>query len=103
MRCKTQSAKFTRNPVQAELIRKCAARAANLYEKSGETCCKLRIEMDLSAANANGCPMDFTKLLDFPDASFMHDVGGIQSHINRTNGRLTACFLPRCAISTGAR
>lgn len=103
MSTKGKNAKFTRNPVQAELIRKCATRAASLYEKSGETCCKLRIEMDLSAANASGCPMDFTKLLGFPDASFMHDVGGIQSHINRTNGRLTACFLPRCALIDGAR
>jgi hypothetical protein len=98
MSTKRATAKFTRNPVQADLIRKCAVRAASLYEKAGQTCCKLRIEMDLSAANANGCPMDFTKLLGFPDASFMHDVGGIQDHINRTNGRLTASFLPRCAI-----
>lgn len=95
--------KFTRNPVQADLIRKCAARAASLYEKAGETYCKLRIEMDLSAANASGCPMDLSKLLDFPDASFMHDVGGIQSHINRATGRLTANFLPRCAITSSAR
>lgn len=103
MSTKTKSAKFTRNPVQAELIRKCAARAAALYANAGGTCCKLGIEMDLSAANASGCPMNFDKLLGFSDASFMHDVYGIQSHINRNNGRLTASFLPRCAITAGTR
>ena len=53
--------------------------------------------MDLTAAHANGCPMDFAKLLDAPAADFAHDVYGIARHINRTTGTLEDCFLPRCA------
>lgn len=32
---------------------------------------------------------------DFDDFNLMHDVYGISAHINRTNGKLERCFLPR--------
>jgi hypothetical protein len=99
MSTKKNARKFTRNPAQAALISRCAARAVDLYAQSGETQSRIYIEMDLSAANANGCPMDFEKLLNASDTTFMHDVAGVQSHINRTNGRLTAHFVPRCAMT----
>lgn len=58
---------------------------------------RLSLTMDLSACHANGCPLDFEKLLGFEDFSFYHDVYGIRNHINRTTGKLEHCFLPRCA------
>lgn len=58
---------------------------------------RLSLTMDLSACHANGCPLDFEKLLGFEDFSFYHDVWGIRNHINRTTGKLEHCFLPRCA------
>lgn len=53
--------------------------------------------MDIEATHSNGCPLDLQKLLDFPDFDFFHDVFGIERHLNRTNGKLENCFLPRCA------
>lgn len=54
------------------------------------------INMDLSACHANGCPMNFKKLLDAPKFDFTHDVLGINRHIDRETGQLGDCFIPRC-------
>lgn len=53
--------------------------------------------MDLVATNANGCPLDFERLLNFPEFDFAHDITGIYRHIDRESGKLENCFLPRCA------
>lgn len=55
------------------------------------------IVMDLIATHANGRPLDFERLRDFPDGDFAHDVFGIRRHLNRETGELRDCFLPRCA------
>ena len=57
----------------------------------------LSLDMDLTTTHANGCPLDLNKLLTFPDFDFYHDIFGIITFINRKNGKLTSCFLPRCA------
>lgn len=57
----------------------------------------LDVEMDLTATNANGCPLDLAKLLAFDDFNFMHDIYGIARHLNRRTGVLGDCFRPRCA------
>lgn len=56
--------------------------------------------MDLEATNCNGCPLNFQKLLDFPDFDFNHDIAGIRRHIDRSTGRLGDCFSPRCSKDT---
>lgn len=53
------------------------------------------IQMDLLATHANGCPMDFVRLSEADDFNLMHDVGGINRHLNRETGELMNCFLPR--------
>lgn len=53
--------------------------------------------MDINAAHSNGCPLDFQKLLDFPDFDFFHDVDGTRTHIDRKTGKLQHHFVPRCA------
>lgn len=53
--------------------------------------------MDLSACHANGCPLDFKRLADFPDFDLLHDVCGISAHIDRRTGKLEDCFIPRSA------
>ncbi len=57
------------------------------------------VHMDLCATIAQGCPLDLEKLLAFDAFNFMHDVGGIYRHIDRSSGFLQNCFLPRCACS----
>lgn len=59
------------------------------------------ILMDLSACHANGCPLDFKRLLAFPDFDFAHDIFGINQRIDRETGQLRNCFVPRCAKPEG--
>ncbi len=54
--------------------------------------------MDLAATHANGCPLDFEKLLAFDHFDFTHDIAGIRRHIDRRTGKLLNCFVPRCAL-----
>lgn len=57
---------------------------------------KMTLRMDLDAINSNGTKLDFDKLLNFPEFDFMHDITGIQKHIDRLTGELRNHFLPRC-------
>jgi hypothetical protein len=88
---------FTIDKGTIDLITKVVNRAGKMgfhaeYPKRG-------MVLDLSTCNANGCPLDFEKLLSFPDFDFSHDISGIGRHINRETGKLEHCFLPRCARS----
>jgi hypothetical protein len=61
---------------------------------------RMGLLMDIMAAD--GCngnpPLDCDKLVrDFDDGNFLHDIGGIYRHLDRSTGQLTGCFLPRCA------
>lgn len=62
----------------------------------------LTLVMDLTACHANGCPIDWDRLNKADDFTLVHDVSGIQSHINRQTGQLEDCFLPRCAVPQAA-
>jgi hypothetical protein len=55
--------------------------------------------MDLLAADGvNGNrPVDLDALASADDFNFIHDVGGICQHIDRTTGKLMDCFVPRYA------
>lgn len=55
------------------------------------------LNMDLVATHANGCPLDFIRLLDADLFNFSHDIAGIVRHLDRSTGQLTNCFLPRTA------
>jgi hypothetical protein len=84
---------FEATPEEMELIRKIVARAI----PDAEDRRRLNAMMDLTAVNANGCPMDFQKLLDAKSGDFLHDMIGITNTLNRKTGKLKNCFLPRCA------
>lgn len=84
---------FDTTKEESELIDKIVDRAVNM-ESSID---RLSLNMDLSATHANGCQLDFAKLLAFDDFNFAHDVGGIMQHLDRSDGHLKLCFLPRCA------
>jgi len=57
----------------------------------------LSLSMDLAATHKNGCPLDLERLAGFDDFNLLHDIFGIRTHLDRTTGRLTHCFFPRCA------
>lgn len=58
---------------------------------------RLEMRMDLVAVHANGCPMDFDRLLNTDKSTLMHDVGGIARYLDRDTGKLTENFRPRTA------
>lgn len=74
-----------------------ANRAVKLAKEFGVDYDKMSALMDIEACHCNGCTLDLDRLESFPDFDFAHDVFGIYRHINRTNGKLEDCFLPRCA------
>lgn len=90
--------KFTEDLHECEMITKIVDRAdIKLFKPTMTTHNKMSTAMDISATNANGCPLDLAKLLTFGDFDFAHDVWGIRNHIDRTTGKLMDHFLPRCA------
>lgn len=90
---KTNGISFKATREEYELINHIIDRA----EKLDPSIDRMEMSMDLSACHANGCPMDFQKLLDAPNFDFAHDLAGINRHIDRTTGELMDCFIPRCA------
>ena len=58
----------------------------------------MTVEMDLTATNLK-CRLDFgAMILCEDDFQVMHDVYGINRHLNKTTFELENCFCPRFAI-----
>ena len=89
---------FSRTPKENRIVRQIAERALQ-GDRTGQ---RLDLEMDLIATHANGCPLDFAKLMAFDDFNFAHDINGIGRHLDRQTGKLLHCFVPRCARSCDA-
>jgi len=90
---------FTATKSERELVTSIVERAAKIAASHGISFSKIDTTMDLIACHANGCPLDFVKLLAAPDADFGHDVFGIRRHIDRGDGTLRDCFSPRCSLN----
>jgi len=80
-----------------QIISEIVNRASNILE-IGITD-KMSLSMDITAVHLNDTNLDLKKLLAFDEFNFVHDVVGIMNHINRNNGKLTNCFLPRCSTN----
>lgn len=80
------------------LIAHIATRANEIERRARPSLVRPKIDwmMDLAAAHET-CPLDLERLLAFADSDFVHDVFGIERHLNRQSGHLGGCFLPRCA------
>lgn len=87
--------KFTASPLETKLIGEIIDRAGLEIGSFDRT----TLWMDLEACISNGCPLDLARLRDAPKADFMHDISGIQHHINRQTGGLDGFFLPRTALA----
>lgn len=59
----------------------------------------IEIEMDITAAHANGCPLRLDALREADLVNLAHDIGGIRRHLNRLTGELEGCFVPRYAAA----
>jgi len=89
------TASFNISTKDRSLISKIASRAAGIYAEAGSQADRLHIEMDLTATHANGNPLRLADLLAADDFNLMHDVVGINRHIDRSTGKLTGFFTPR--------
>ena len=60
---------------------------------------KISTLMDLESAHLD-IPLDLKKLLNSDEFNFMHDITGIDRHMDRTSfpGKLINCFVPRCSF-----
>lgn len=85
---------FDKAGIPVDTLEKIVDRAVRMPGASFD---RLTTEMDLVAAHANGCPLDFDKLLAFRNFDFVHDIDGINRHICRETGVMRNCFVPRCA------
>ena len=55
------------------------------------------VSMDIVATHTHGCPLALQALLDADEGDFLHDIGGINRHLDRDTGRLGDGFIPRYA------
>jgi len=73
-----------------DLALECALRAHGLFPETSINV----YWMDISAAHINS-PLRLRDLLESDEFNFIHDVLGINKHINRKTGRMNDCFFPR--------
>jgi len=81
-------------PEEYRVIHDIAVRAAKKYKDMGVQRKLMRIEKDIQACHAH-CPLKLKELLEADNFNFMHDIGGINRHLDRETGELKDCFLPR--------
>lgn len=72
-------------------IHEIVARARDIL---GEQIKPLELEMDLLAVHER-TPLRLGELLRAVNSEFMHDICGIQKHLNRQTKELEGCFSPR--------
>lgn len=51
--------------------------------------------MDLTACHLNGTPLNLDRMLTSDEFNLMHDIMGINRHLDRGTGKITGGFLPR--------
>ena len=81
------------NEADAKKIAALADRAITLkiVPKTG----KLNVIMDLTAAYL-GEKLNLDRLLESNEVDFVHDVYGINKHLDSSTGKFCDCFIPRC-------
>lgn len=87
---------FTATAEDREIIERIAKRAVALYRKYGNTDVNEQdIQMDLEACHCNGCPLRLSEMEQADDFNLMHDVTGINIHLDHGTGKLEGFSLPR--------
>ena len=79
------------------LIERVASRAKDCGEVMNMDLDAKTIQMDLTACHKYGCKLDLEKMLMTRGVDLLHDVMGINRHLDRDTGNLTNNFHPRCA------
>lgn len=84
-------------PHDRKLVRAIAIRAAKLDKDFNGRAAQgvMHHEMNVTAIHCNGNRLRLIDLLEADDLNFVHDVFGIDRHIDRDTGRLDSLFVPR--------
>lgn len=85
--------KFDISEVESRLVNQIILRAGVAPQH------RMKLELDIIACHCNGTPLALELLAAAPPADFLHDIQGIQKHINRTTGKLDPVFEPRFAMA----
>lgn len=92
MTTRTPTPRFDTTSADAALIGKVVVRAMSKTDID-----RLELAMDLTACHSNGTPLDLARLLQADEFNFLHDIYGINRHIDRSTGQLNNHFRPRFA------
>lgn len=90
---------FNATPEQFEAITKCVERYTDIVGRASFD--RLSLHMDLTVCTTAGV-LDPEELRKASLADFLHDIAGIDNHLDRRTGTLRDCFCPRCAPQGGA-
>lgn len=78
---------------EVKKIHKIAKRASKMIPEID----LMTVSMDIEAVHTHGCKLRLDDLFTADDFNFIHDVLGINRHLNRNSGKLQNHFLPRYA------
>lgn len=84
------------------LIKQIADRAVYVYAGSDVRADRMTIIMDLMACHFHGQKLRLEDLLAADDLNLIHDVGGINRHLDRQTYKLTDGFSPRFSLRKAA-
>lgn len=76
-------------------INQIADRAVHVYAEHEVRVDRLTVLMDVSACHFGGQKLRLDDLLAADDLNFIHDIAGINRHLNRETYVLENCFSPR--------
>lgn len=88
---------FTATPDEGAIIERIAKRAVAIYRDHGDSVDEIDVIMDLEACHCNACPLRLSEMEQADEFNLMHDINGINRHLNRYTGKLVGGFLPRYA------
>tara|TARA_R110000822_G_scaffold226987_3_gene359603 strand:+ start:125 stop:427 length:303 start_codon:yes stop_codon:yes gene_type:complete len=81
-----------------ELIAKIVERAAEIYARNGLRYDRMVANMDINDVHSK-TPLRLAAWLGADEGNFAHDVAGIHNNLDRVNGVLENCFVPRFAVT----
>ena len=95
---KIERAKLWPQVTDFELIVQIVERAAGVYAREGLRYDRMVANMDINDVHSK-TPLRLAAWLAADEGNFAHDVAGIHNNLDRANGVLENCFVPRFAAT----
>ena len=85
-----------------DVIGKIADRAVGIYASNDIEVDRQNVLMDVSACHFGPQKLRLDDLLAADELNFIHDIGGINKHLDRDSLKLTDCWSPRFSLRRAA-